>query len=441
MENLDILLIPCLLPFKYKELKDLTGNIDCPVCNSHTLNVEECLNSGVNKLAVSQHQIEIDLKKADQLKSESFKDFEVKVNENFNIIKNTIDIRREMLKNELITKIDEYSLNLIAKLELEENEILNSIRKMLATNDNMNIEAFKNSLQNETNVVKKIQLTDSFKFKVTDKINNIKKISNDMNKGKEYRLKFVDLDLNLTETFGELKLGNDNKPKKWECKTCFVYNGHDKLKCVCCQTDRPVIKSEKEPEKKWRCFNCLVTNNSDQSRCLLCNSEPPILENNKDSTSTRVGSDKEKKQSNLFGNFNFFGTNSTFKPVHNSELNNNKTTEEPKTTFYTSTKPNFVSTENENFFFRRPDFGANFGGSFNKPPPTFNFGPSSSNQFGNSFATPNFTFPTPPGSGPQKKTTNKKNQDSRKGSYKVPQERPTGFVSRDVPSYSSDESF
>ncbi|CAF0708936.1 unnamed protein product [Brachionus calyciflorus] len=216
MDELNLLLTPCLMPIKYKDIKNCTGNIKCMICGTHQINVEECLNTGVNKLAISQQKIEDDLAKIGQLKTDYFKDYEAKVNESFNIIKNKIDLRREILKKEISTKIDEYSLEMVRALEMEEKKILVSIKKMLEMNDLVDFKTKKEVVTNEQNVVQKINLTVNLETELKDKIKNIEWLANLINRGKQYVLHFTKLDLNLKKALGELKLNglNDKVPVK-----------------------------------------------------------------------------------------------------------------------------------------------------------------------------------------------------------------------------------
>ncbi|CAF0708938.1 unnamed protein product [Brachionus calyciflorus] len=206
MDDLEILLKPCLLPVKYVKLNNLTGNIDCIVCGTHKINVEDCLNSGINKLAITQQQIEINLSKINQMKLDSFNDYDTRVIDSFDTIKNTIDLRREMLKKEITNKIDDYCFEMIRKLELEEKKILENIKKMLDTDDLVDFNSKKEIVKNEKDILKKIQMTDDFMNQINQEIECIEDLVKDVTKGKYYSLKFKDLNLNLKETVGVLKL-------------------------------------------------------------------------------------------------------------------------------------------------------------------------------------------------------------------------------------------
>ena len=62
---------------------------------------------------------------------------------------------------------------------------------------------------------------------------------------------------------------------KWTCSTCLVQNEGDKLKCVCCQTEKPVTA------QKWACPTCLVSNEGEKLKCVCCQTDKPGADSNK----------------------------------------------------------------------------------------------------------------------------------------------------------------
>ncbi|RNA14836.1 hypothetical protein BpHYR1_035794 [Brachionus plicatilis] len=121
MDNKKIVL-PCGFFCKYEYFLAKEAKFECPICKTHDINIKECLNMTRNRLVIAQRNVEIGKRYLENCTT-TLKyyedDLEHFIEEESNILKNQIDLRREELKIMVIKKIDDYYESHLKKIEQE----------------------------------------------------------------------------------------------------------------------------------------------------------------------------------------------------------------------------------------------------------------------------------------------------------------------------------
>ncbi|RNA14833.1 hypothetical protein BpHYR1_035791 [Brachionus plicatilis] len=124
MDDIKIVL-PCGFYCKYEYFRNNKEKFECPICKTHYINTKECLNMTRNRLVLSQSDVENAKKDLDDCTT-TLKyyedDLEHFIEEESNILKNQIDLRREELKIMVIKKIDDYYEGQLKKIEQEKKK-------------------------------------------------------------------------------------------------------------------------------------------------------------------------------------------------------------------------------------------------------------------------------------------------------------------------------
>ena len=96
-------------------------------------------------------------------------------------------------------------------------------------------------------------------------------------------------------------VSDSTEKPKWNCATCLAPNVESSDKCVCCSASKPAVKvAEKETSSasattttlqtlltkptlslsgaapKWTCSACLVNNETDKLKCVCCQTDKPV---------------------------------------------------------------------------------------------------------------------------------------------------------------------
>ncbi|CAF1017887.1 unnamed protein product [Brachionus calyciflorus] len=219
MDDIQIIL-PCGYTTDYKNLQTQSKTIECPVCESHFINVEQCLNIPKNRLCVKSKLMDIEYKKllenkhiCDSIKSDS----SFFVDRNFDDIFHKLDLERESIKLKLKCELDKYYNQLIDYVDFFKN-----LKIQIYEEDCEEVENFfENFDQNELG---------QSEIESKEKIKNIKYIQNIlekmMNKDEEEIQYFKsEKSINASQVFSKIEFGpNLNFKIIFNFKNAHVYN-------------------------------------------------------------------------------------------------------------------------------------------------------------------------------------------------------------------------
>lgn len=114
-----VVILPCGFETKYKEIV-YDHRFPCPVCKSHPITTDECLKMTRNELEINRAKLYLDKENL----VEAMENFQVFKNdpksfidENYDQLKNEIDLRREEVKVIVNKKIDDYYEDLLKTID------------------------------------------------------------------------------------------------------------------------------------------------------------------------------------------------------------------------------------------------------------------------------------------------------------------------------------
>ncbi|CAF0787703.1 unnamed protein product [Brachionus calyciflorus] len=157
-ENKPIILPFCGFAVCYRHIEYLANRFQCPVCNDHKIDKEECLSMRNN------------LKKIDFIKQEKCKEIgknpEIFINNIFTQLINDVDVKREKLMMTLEKQINDYSQQLINELHKHKKNLTAELKhKMEQFEENKNcIKALLECVEN----IKFYEGQDLNIFKIAD---------------------------------------------------------------------------------------------------------------------------------------------------------------------------------------------------------------------------------------------------------------------------------
>ncbi|RNA19468.1 Ubiquitin carboxyl-terminal hydrolase 7 [Brachionus plicatilis] len=136
MDSVNISL-PCGFSVKYKDIFYNNKEFPCPVCKTHYLTAQECLNMTRNRMVIAQKSFELKKKQYKYFITElsAFYDYkshsEYYIDFTYNQFKNEIDVRREEIKVLLNKKIDNYYDELLKKVDKEKESNLKEFNEKI----------------------------------------------------------------------------------------------------------------------------------------------------------------------------------------------------------------------------------------------------------------------------------------------------------------------
>lgn len=195
MELLEIKL-ECDQTTLFKNLQNKSGEIDCPACHDHKIDVEQCLSMLINRELMLKKKIELSLE--ENLKEELM----IKLDDQFGNMVNQIDLRCETL----IKQIKDYTQDLIDQLQAKKTGLEEQIENIESTGLSKN--AFYMELANETTLSNKIKIEKQYE----EKINERKQFFLEKLKVFDYYLKTPET--NIEELVGSLELKDIDKIEK-----------------------------------------------------------------------------------------------------------------------------------------------------------------------------------------------------------------------------------
>lgn len=204
MNTIEIVL-PCGFTTKYINLETSSNEIDCPVCKTHSLNIKEVLNLPNNWIAMREKEYNDTLKIFETLKFDLttlLNDPKTHLEANYTKLLQDLEMRREEVKTNICSKIDEYYLSLREKLLDEKTTQFNSLleetenlKKLLNEETEMNSKPLDNSSD-------KIKMAERDLLNLNEKIG--KALSNFKGSKYEFDVASEQQQLDLKNLFGKL---------------------------------------------------------------------------------------------------------------------------------------------------------------------------------------------------------------------------------------------
>ncbi|RNA02189.1 ubiquitin carboxyl-terminal hydrolase 7-like, partial [Brachionus plicatilis] len=214
MEDLEITL-PCGFVTKFKEI-NLMMDMDkfpCPVCKTHFVKTDQCMNMTRNKLVMNKAKMLMDQKSL----FESIKNLKVfeddpkfYIDESFDEIKNQIDLRREEIKLMFNEKVDIYYDDLLKTIDKQKELKLNKF------NDKMEkIKSFENDTNNliiydDIEIDTKLKLIDYYS-KIIKYVTNLAETTVVDLTEASLQFKPLDVDLDIQNVFGKINWQEETK--------------------------------------------------------------------------------------------------------------------------------------------------------------------------------------------------------------------------------------
>ncbi|RNA39259.1 hypothetical protein BpHYR1_025643 [Brachionus plicatilis] len=212
MDDISISL-PCGFSAKYNEIYNSNAKFPCPVCNSHNLMRQECLDMTRNKLVIN----ELHLNQKKNIFQQCLKNIEIcksdpksSIDENYQNLKNQLDIRREEIKLIVVKKIDEYYEDLIKIMEEEKETKLKEFNTRIQQIPSLEKEIMDFKIENTTDMTKKLDIIDDFSDKIENGITFLNKVKNDLETNK-WIFNPGDESLDIKGLFGKLDWKEETK--------------------------------------------------------------------------------------------------------------------------------------------------------------------------------------------------------------------------------------
>lgn len=168
MDDLTVTL-PCGFTVDYKQITQLQNRFICPICLTHQIERQECLNMNRNKLVLNQTDLNLKQKKLSECRQslEIYRNMpNYFIDDNRATFKFKIDARKEFAKLFLNHKIDQYFQNVIKDYDHKSNlklkefkdkiEKINKLEKEVTETKNQENLDFVNKLESINNSCKKI---------------------------------------------------------------------------------------------------------------------------------------------------------------------------------------------------------------------------------------------------------------------------------------------
>ncbi|CAF1017906.1 unnamed protein product [Brachionus calyciflorus] len=205
MDNIQIIL-PCGYTTDYKNLQTQSKTIECPVCESHFIDVEQCLNVPKNRLCVKSKLMEIECKKLLELRERydsNKQKIKVNLTQNLDKIKQEIDERRQKLNENIDSAIDDYYMDLIDRIEKEKSKAKDLVD--IKSNE------FESQFENLDIKILSQEISIANLKKVDEFLNNIESMKktfdcliSNVERGKEYRFIKSNENFNFKEFLGQV---------------------------------------------------------------------------------------------------------------------------------------------------------------------------------------------------------------------------------------------
>ncbi|RNA02967.1 hypothetical protein BpHYR1_031226 [Brachionus plicatilis] len=212
MDDIKIVL-PCGFWCIYENFLTNEEKFECPICKTHDINIKECLNMTRNRLVLAQRNVENGKKDLDDCTT-TLKyyedDLEHLIEEESNILKNQIDLRREELKIMVIKKIDDYYEGQLKKIEQEKKKKFDKFIsrigriKLLEKDINGFNISDKNDIQTQIDMNKKL-------FKTIENATILAENLKVAFSKSIYRLREGSKNFDVSTLFGELYLREETK--------------------------------------------------------------------------------------------------------------------------------------------------------------------------------------------------------------------------------------
>ena len=208
MDDLDIILSCCLSTTKYKHLKDLNGTTKCFICKDGEFNVQECLKKATNAFTIKKRQIELEMKSLNEAKN-IYNDPKNIIDESFQGIISDIDLRREILKSNLNSKIDEKSSILTKRIKSDNIKLEANFKELLAELETLDISSLMKEIESQETLYEKIQCLETNLIMVNNKQKRLDDFLNEAKIGKTLKIFFND-NFDIDKMFGTITSYNEN---------------------------------------------------------------------------------------------------------------------------------------------------------------------------------------------------------------------------------------
>ncbi|RNA39258.1 ubiquitin carboxyl-terminal hydrolase 7-like [Brachionus plicatilis] len=212
MDDISISL-PCGFSAKYNEIYNSNAKFPCPVCNSHNLMRQECLDMTRNKLVIN----ELHLNQKKNIFQQCLKNIEIcksdpqsSIDESYQNLKNQLDIRREEIKLIVVKKIDDYYEDLFKIMEEENEKKLNEFETRIRQIPSLEKEIMDFQIQDTTEITKKMEIIDGFCAKIENGITFLNKVKDDLETNK-WIFNPGDESLDIKGLFGKLDCKEETK--------------------------------------------------------------------------------------------------------------------------------------------------------------------------------------------------------------------------------------
>lgn len=232
------LILPCGFSVTHQDLLNKSSKFECPVCKTHELTIDECLNMTRNKLVLNKKLFESKQKEFRECakKLENYKtNLKCFIDLNHDDFKNEIDLRREEIKVMINKKIEDYYDGLLKKIEIERDLKSIELNNKIKVFDTKKKDIDSIEIDKSSDVHSKL---DNYKEKrkiIENGINFATSIENELC-GTKFRLSDISENFFIEKIFGELYLKEettffiDNEIDRPEVSILLKINDFSKIK-------------------------------------------------------------------------------------------------------------------------------------------------------------------------------------------------------------------
>lgn len=207
MNEVDIILT-CGFTSKFKDIAYINDNFTCPVCKSHEISFEECLNMNRNKLFLLQKSVQT---KMDGFLKRTINTQVYENNTEYQMdkccekLKNEIDVRREEIKLMINQKIDDYCFELLNNVDWIKSNKFKELKQEFDLIKSLEKEINNLKIEDNAKISDQIEINKDLRNKIEEGINLMENLE-EIIEEPYYGLLKNNGNVDMTNLFGELYL-------------------------------------------------------------------------------------------------------------------------------------------------------------------------------------------------------------------------------------------
>ncbi|RNA39253.1 ubiquitin carboxyl-terminal hydrolase 7 isoform X1 [Brachionus plicatilis] len=292
MNEVDIILT-CGFSSKFKDIAYINDNFTCPVCKSHEISLDECLNMKRNKLVLLQKSVQTKMDGFSERtkNSQLYKNnIEYHMDKCYEKLKHEIDVRRKEVKLIINQKIDDYYFKLYYDVYLIKSIKLKEFEQTFDKIKSLEKEIKNFKIEDNAKINDQIEMNRDLRNKIVggiDLVENLEEIIKEPYYGLQKNNGNI-MVIDVADLFGELYLRKKINTilyknnleiddfKRSEATIQFVIYDFDKLKNQN-QTSKTCILRNLE----WSILAKEITENNEKNYLefyLCCNSKGELKE-------------------------------------------------------------------------------------------------------------------------------------------------------------------